>query len=261
MNWVDGKKRHARIHGIDVEAIISIKNRVEESVKSMNLSNECINKNGIKIRPARFDDAAELLAIYAPYVTGTAITFEYDIPTVPAFLERMKNVMRRYPYLVAERVVSEVTSGSTEQENAESVNALPKTEILGYAYVSAFHPRAAYDWCVETSIYLREDAKGLGLGRQFYACLEYVLAAQNIRNLYACIARPAGEPPKEDAYLTMDSIRFHTHMGYRQIGHFAKCGYKFDKWYDMVWMEKIIDDSAEDPKPVKAFEEIKELFF
>ena len=157
------------------------------------------------IREAKLEDAAELLAIYAPYVEKTAITFEYTVPSVAEFAERMQQVQQRYPYLVAEQ----------------------DGKLLGYVYAGPFHERAAYDWAVETSLYVRQGVRRTGIGTALYAALETCLQEQGILNLNACIAYP----PKEDEHLDKNSVEFHTHMGYRLVGEFHKCGYKFNHWY------------------------------
>ena len=135
----------------------------------------------VQIRTARPDDAAALLEIYAPYVTDTAITFEYEIPTQAEFASRIEKTLEKYPYFVAE------------------ADGRP----VGYAYAGAFKERAAYDWSVETSIYVRRDLKCMGVGRRLYDALEAALMAQGITNVNACIAY-TGEP---DAHLTQDSVR------------------------------------------------------
>ena len=184
----------------------------------------------ITIRVAEPGDAEALLAVYAPYVTGTAVTFEYEVPTVREFEGRIRHVLEKFPYLVA------------EQEG----------EILGYAYASSYHPRAAYAWAVETSIYIRQDCRQCGIGRALYTALEKILAEQNILNLYAKIAFP--EP--DDEYLTEDSIRFHAKMGYREVAKLHRCGFKFHRWYHMVTMEKYLGEHTASPLPVKPFPEI-----
>ena len=123
-------------------------------------------ENKIQIRTATETDAEKLLEIYAPYVKNTAITFEYEVPSVEEFRDRIYNTLKRYPYLVAE------VEGT----------------IYGYAYVSPFHERAAYDWAVETSIYVDQNKKGMGIGKKLYETLEKILKKQNILNLNACIA-------------------------------------------------------------------------
>lgn len=185
---------------------------------------------GITIRTAVLQDAEALLEIYAPYVENTAITFEYDVPTVEEFAGRMSNVLRRYPYLV----------GEVDGEPA------------GYAYAGPFKERAAYDWAVETTVYVKEDMKKHGIGRALYEALEKTLAAQGILNLNACIAFPE----KEDEYLTTDSVKFHKKMGFSKVGRFHKCGCKFGRWYDMVWMEKHIGTHEKNPAEVRFFAEV-----
>ena len=184
------------------------------------------------IRVARIEDAEELLAIYAPYVEETAISFEYSVPSLEEFQGRMRNILQKYPYLVAER----------------------DGEIVGYTYASAFKQRAAYDWDVETTIYVKQDDRKTGVGRQLYAALDEALSCQNILNLNACI----GYPETEDEYLTKNSVQFHEHLGFHLVGEFKKCGYKFNRWYNMVWMEKHIGDHVENPCSVRTFDEIKE---
>lgn len=186
----------------------------------------------ITIRMAEQGDAAALVAIYAPYVEQTAITYEYVVPTVEEFAGRIEKILRHYPYLVAER----------------------DGEIVGYAYAGRFHERAAFAWDVETTVYVRGDQRKTGVGRRLYAALEEILARQNIRNLYACIAYPE----EEDQFLTRNSVRFHTRLGYRCVGEFPRCAYKFDRWYGMVWMEKRLREDQEPPRPVRPLDEVRE---
>lgn len=183
----------------------------------------------MQIRIANTQDAPALLSIYAPYVLNTAITFEYEVPTVQEFENRIRRTLERYPYLVAEQ----------------------DGEILGYTYASPFHERAAYNWAVETSIYVDVRHKGQGIGKRLYTALEQALFAQNILNLNACIAYPA----REDEYLTKDSVLFHQHLGYRLVGEFHQCGYKFNRWYNMVWMEKHIGVHTDCQPPMIPFGE------
>lgn len=179
----------------------------------------------ITIRMANPADAQALLNIYAPYVINTAITFEYDVPSVEEFASRIAHSLEKYPYLIAE----------------EGGN------ILGYAYASPFHDRPAYDWAVETSIYVDQNIKHRGIGRKLHDALESTLREQGILNMNACIAYP----PEEDEHLDKNSVEFHAHMGYRPVGEFYKCGYKFNRWYNMVWMEKLIGEHLSDQKPPK----------
>lgn len=164
---------------------------------------------------AHSEDAAALLNIYAHYVKNTAVTFEYDVPTAEEFAQRISRILEKYPYLIAQK------DGCT----------------LGYAYAGPFKTRVAYAWSAEVSIYVAPFARRCGMGRRLYAELERLLAAQNVQNLYACIAVPNEEP---DEYLTRDSAAFHARMGYRLVGECKNCGRKFNRWYSMIWMEKHI---------------------
>ncbi len=184
----------------------------------------------IRIRTATVQDAESILKIYAPYVQKTAITFEYEVPGVDEFAGRIRRTLERYPYLVAEE-------GGV---------------MAGYAYAGAFKERAAYDWAVETTVYIGMDARRKGIGRQLYGALEKALKAQNILNLNACVAYPR----QEDAFLTKDSVRFHERMGYRLVGEFQQCGYKFCRWYDMVWMEKHIGEHRKDQPKIIPYRDI-----
>ena len=88
------------------------------------------------------------------------------------------------------------------------------------------------------TIYLDKDVKGKRYGRRLYEALEQELKSRRFRNLYACI----GDPIEEDEYLTRDSEHFHAHLGYTKVGTFHKCGFKSGRWYNMIWMEKIIGE-------------------
>ena len=196
------------------------------------------------IRPASPEDAEALLSIYAPYVKHTAITFEYEVPSVEEFRKRITHTLQHYPYLVAER-----TTSSSTQDIKNKADCGACTEIAGYAYAGPLHARAAYAWSVETSIYVRESERKSGIGKALYASLEKALAAQNMTNLNACIASPV----VDDEYLNHNSIQFHQHLGYSMVGEFHKCAYKFGRWYNMVWMEKMLGEHSPEPLPVIPF--------
>lgn len=182
----------------------------------------------IKIRDARPEDAERLLEIYAYYVENTAITFEYDVPTINEFQARMQHTRKRYPYLVIER---------------EHV-------IQGYAYAGPFVGRAAYDWSCEMTVYLDHAAQKRGMGRAIYEALESKLKEMGILNLYACI----GYPQVEDEYLTKNSAAFHHHLGFETVGIFHQCGYKFNRWYDMIWMEKFIGAHQKNQEAIRPYQ-------
>lgn len=179
------------------------------------------------IRCATAEDAQALCEIYAYYVENTAITFEYDVPTVESFRDRINHTLEKYPYLVL----------------------LENNVIKGYAYAGAFVGRAAYDWSAEVTVYVDRDAKKKGYGRMLYDALEEELTQMGILNLYACIAYPSND--SKDPYLTKNSAEFHAHLGFEKVGHFHRCGYKFDRWYDMIWMEKIIGEHTMEPQNIR----------
>jgi len=187
----------------------------------------------VTIRMATKADAKEILEIYAPYVKDTAISFEYDVPSVEEFAERINNILKKYPYIVA----------------------MDNNQIIGCAYASSFKDRVAYDWAAETTLYISQNCRGKGVGKKLYLALEELLKRQNILNMYACIAYTA----IENEYLTNDSTYFHERLGYKKVAHFTKCGYKFGNWYDMTWMEKIIGEHSANPKPVIPISELNEL--
>lgn len=104
----------------------------------------------MRIEKVTIDDAKELLSIYEPYVKNTAITFEYDVPSLEEFKGRIKDISSKYPYI---KVVED-------------------GEILGYAYAHAFRERKAYDWSVETTVYVKQGRHRMGIGRLLYSELE-----------------------------------------------------------------------------------------
>ena len=159
--------------------------------------------------PAR--DAASILALYAPYIEKTAITFEYVVPEQAAFEQRVKDIAAEFPYLLLE------IDG----------------ELAGYAYAHRQAERAAFGWNAELSIYLKESFTGYGLGMPLYRLLEELLEMQGYINFYGVItASNAG------------SIAFHEKMGYQIIGTHERTGYKFGAWHGVVWMHRRVHENA-----------------
>lgn len=177
----------------------------------------------ISLRQATVSDARQLLSIYAPYVTDTTVTFEYDVPSIDNFIFRISSTLQTYPYYVA----------------------LADGEIVGYTYASPFRTRAAYNWVVETTIYIKQDLRGSGIGTMLYSALEKTLREQGVLTMVACIAYP--NPP---------SIAFHEATGFQKVGHFSKSGYKLGRWVDVVWMEKHIGSHNENPSQVIPYSEL-----
>lgn len=170
--------------------------------------------NDILIRSATAADAEAIWRIYRHYVEHTAISFEITLPTCEEIRKRIQKVLIHFPYLVAEM----------------------EGQVLGYAYAGPFIPREAYDHCAEVSIYISKENRRTGLGRRLYEELLSRLKEQGIRNVYACI----GVPEQEDEYLNHNSAGFHRHLGFAEVGRFRNSGYKFGRYYHMIWMERLI---------------------
>ena len=179
----------------------------------------------MSIRIATEADLPRLLAIYGPYVENTTVSFEYEVPTLDAFLTRFRKITEQFPWLVWEE------DGT----------------VLGYAYACAPFDRAAYQWCAEPSIYLMPEAQGKGIGKRLYEALEEILTAQGYRLSYAIITS------ENEA-----SLAFHRAMGYKETAHCPGCGYKFGRWLGVTWMEKTlvsVDTSMNSPVPFPIFVE------
>ena len=157
------------------------------------------------IRIANDTDAPAMLAIYAPYVENTTVSFEYEAPSREEFLRRFQAITAQFPWLVWEE----------------------EGRVLGYAYAAAPFERAAFRWCAEPSIYLLPEARGRGIGGKLYAALEKILEHQGYQVLYALITEE-----------NIPSVRFHQKHGYRACMTLPGCGYKRGRWLGLVWMEK-----------------------
>lgn len=155
------------------------------------------------IREAMAADIPGMLAIYEYYVKETAVSFEYEVPTVEEFARRLQEHKEIYPWLVWEE----------------------DGEILGYAYAGRAFERAAYSWNAEISCYLKE--KGKGMGRRLYGIIEDILRRQGVRKVYAVVTS-ANEP----------SVAFHKAVGYKEVLTYKDVGYKLGSWYDVIWLEK-----------------------
>lgn len=165
----------------------------------------------MRIRLATPDDAAAVRDVYAPAVISSAISFELTVPTVAEMAGRIADRFPRYPWLVAEA----------------------DGRIGGYAYAGRFHPRAAYDWSVETSVYVGADRHRQGVGRDLYAALFAVLAAQGFRQATAGIALP-----------NPASVALHQRAGFALVGVYRAVGWKLDAWHDVGWWQRPIGPGA-----------------
>jgi len=164
--------------------------------------------NGI-VRPAREEDSAGLLAIYAHYVKNTAATFETEVPSLSAFCARIHAIQQDYPFLVFE-------------EN---------DALYGYAYAAKSRERAAYRYNVDVSVYTRVDKQRVGVGTKLYEALFIQLAGMELYTAYAAITLPNAA-----------SVRLHERFGFTPVGVFQRTGYKLGAWRDVLWMEKALRD-------------------
>lgn len=167
----------------------------------------------LTFRDASVEDAEVVRAIYAPYVLNTAVTFEYDVPSVEEFQKRIADTRVHFPYILA----------------------LSDGEVCGYAYAHRLHERKAFDPSVEISIYLEQSCREKGFGSQLYNELEKRLRTAGFASAYALVA---ATERSHDSYLTDASIRFHTKMGFEIAGRLSHCANKFNLWYDLVYMQK-----------------------
>jgi L-amino acid N-acyltransferase YncA len=161
------------------------------------------------IRLAAAADAAAVRDIYGPIIETTAISFELAVPSEDEMAARIIGRQPAHPWLVA------------EGEDGQGV--------VGYAYAGRFSGRAAYDWSVETSIYLAEAARGRGVGRALYAALLAVLDAQGYRQAMGGVALP------NDA-----SVRLHERAGFTLVGVYRAVGWKFGAWHDVAWWQRAL---------------------
>lgn len=159
------------------------------------------------IRDARRSDVPAMLAIYAPFVEHTAVSFEYEVPTEAEFARRLEEHQAAFPWLVCE-------------ENGR---------VMGYAYAGRAFERAAYGWNAEISCYLAPELRGRGVGRRLYARIEEILTRLGYYKLFAVVTS-ANAP----------SVAFHRALGFRDAACFRNVGYKQGGWYDVLWLEKTL---------------------
>ncbi len=168
------------------------------------------------IRFATPADAAALLRIYAPYVRNTTISFEYQVPSVDEFAERIQTIQQQLPYLVAEA----------------------DGRVLGYAYAGRHRDRMAYQWSVDTSVYVHPDGHGRGIARHLYTRLFDLLRQQGYYNAYAGVTLP-----------NLPSENFHRAMGFAHIGTYPQVGYKMGAWHDVAWFRLTLQPHELSPSP------------
>jgi phosphinothricin acetyltransferase len=163
----------------------------------------------LRIRDAVSADSEALLAIYRPFVVETAVSFELVPPSAAEFEQRVVSAQSKWAWIVAER----------------------GGQILGYAYGSSFRSRAAYQWSVETSAYVRRGHHGQGVGKALYERQLPILADKGYCTAYAGITLPNAA-----------SVRLHQSLGFGEVGVFRRAGWKFGKWHDVSWWQRELRD-------------------
>lgn len=156
------------------------------------------------VRLINESDAPAVLDIYRPFVLNTIISFEYEVPSLDEFIQRMITITAEYPWLVC----------------------LYGNKIIGYAYAGKYKTRAAYQWSPESTIYLTPEFHHRGIAGILYETLFSLLRLQGYFNVYACIGLPNDE-----------SIGFHRALGFQEIGIFRNVGYKLGNWHDTHWFQ------------------------
>ena len=167
------------------------------------------------IRLANESDALKMLAIYAPVVRETSISFEIEPPSETEFQGRIKNYQQQMPWLVCQ------------------ING----ELLGYAYATPYRTRAAYQWSVESSVYVNVEHRRKGVAKALYSSLFQLLQLQGFYNVFAAIALP-----------NPVSVAVHEAVGFSPVGVFCRVGYKFSEWHDVGWWQLSLQQ--EQPLPV-----------
>lgn len=168
-------------------------------------------------------DIEDALKIYAPYIEETAISFEYVVPSLAEFTERVNAVTAQYPWLVAKQ----------------------DGKVIGYAYGMTHRSRTAYQWSVEVAIYMAKDYRGKGVGKQLYEQLFKLLAQQGYRTAFAGMTMPNER-----------SEALHLSCGFEEIGVFKNIGFKNKEWHSVKWFQKQLREYSDDVEKPKMIEEV-----
>jgi len=176
------------------------------------------------IRLAEKRDYASILKIYSPFVIETAFTFDCDVPALAEFSDKIETTLLSFPWLVSEW----------------------NNQVVGYAYASKHRDRSAYEWSVESSVYVSPDVHQKGIGRSLYAVLFEVLSIQGLINVYAGITLPNAK-----------SEKFHEAIGFKTVGTYTNIGYKLGVWHSVKWLELSLSKHLSPPQKPRAFSEVR----
>jgi L-amino acid N-acyltransferase YncA len=177
------------------------------------------------IRLAAEIDAPEIQCVYAPYCTNTPISFEHEPPTIKEMRMRISKILTEYPWLVCEE----------------------GGEILGYVYSSRHRERAAYQWSVDVTVYIRERHQRKGIGRALYTSLFEMLRLQGFYHAYAGITLP-----------NLGSVGLHEAMGFQPVGVYRAVGFKGGAWHDVGWWQLELQPLISKPGAPKGLEQVQE---
>ena len=156
------------------------------------------------IRTVKKSDAKDLLEIYTPYVTDSPISFEIEPPSAEEFQQRISTTLEVFPWLVY------------EVEN----------QVVGYAYAAPFKNRPAYNWSVESTVYIHKNFHRKGIGKELYQELFRSLREQGVVNVIAGITIP-----------NETSIKMHEHLGFVNAARFKDAGFKLGRWWDVGYWQ------------------------
>jgi len=171
----------------------------------------------VQVRDASAADAGACAAIYAPYVTDSAVTFEIDPPGPEEMASRIAQAQSTHAWLVAE----------------------DEGRVVGYAYGGPMKPRAAYRWSCEVSVYLEPGRRRTGAGRALYEALFTRLTERGYRTAVAGMTLP--NPASEG---------LHKSLGFEPIGTYRNIGWKLDNWHDVAWVQRplaVLPDPPQEP--------------
>jgi len=176
-----------------------------------------------RIRVARIGDARDILAIYAPYVRETAISFELDPPDTAEMARRIASTLATFPWLVWEE----------------------DGRVAGYAYGSRFRERLAYRWSMEVSAYVHRDFHGRGIGRALYRELLAIVRRQGFFNAYGGITLP-----------NVASVALHESVGFAPLCVYRGVGFKLGRWHDVGFWHLRLAEPPAVPAAPRSFAEL-----
>ena len=159
------------------------------------------------IRPATTEDARQLCEIYNHYVLETSITFEEQPVSQEEMSQRIEETLQTLPWLVWEE----------------------DSHLLGFSYASKWKGRCAYRYSVESTVYLRSDAVGKGLGARLYAALLEALRQRQFHTVIGGIALP-----------NRASVALHERFGFEKVAQFKQVGSKFGEWIDVGYWQLLL---------------------